>query len=150
MEEFTLSEERVNGGFVAHLYNALLPAAVAAGGAGELSFGGDRAAIRIRAPEGAQIKQAAAEAVAEIVCIGYKYRFMEERLSVCLSRRERRLLISALIAADFAGDAAYVRRKAKVGGEWAVDGFWNFRLAALRESGSAACAMCPPDFLRPI
>ena len=133
MEEFTLSEERVNGGFVAHLYNALLPAAVAAGGAGELSFGGDRAAIRIRAPEGAQIKQAAAEAVAEIVCIGYKYRFMEERLSVCLSRRERRLLISALIAADFAGDAAYVRRKAKVGGEWAVDGFWNFRLAALRE-----------------
>ena len=68
MEEFTLSEERVNGGFVAHLYNALLPAAVAAGGAGELSFGGDRAAIRIRAPEGAQIKQAAAEAVAEGVC----------------------------------------------------------------------------------
>ena len=70
MEEFTLSEERVNGGFVAHLYNALLPAAVAAGGAGELSFGGDRAAIRIRAPEGAQIKQAAAEAVAEIVARG--------------------------------------------------------------------------------
>ena len=57
VEEITLSEERVNGGFVAHLYNALLPAAVAAGGAGELSFGGDRAAIRIRAPEGAQIKQ---------------------------------------------------------------------------------------------
>lgn len=149
VEEFTLSEERVNGGFVAHLYNALLPAAVAAGGAGELSFGGDRAAIRIRAPEGAQIKQAAAEAVAEIVCIGYKYRFMEERLSVCLSRRERRLLISALIAADFAGDAAYVRRKAKVGGEWAVDGFWNFRLAALREKWEHIVRYVPAGFSAP-
>ncbi len=149
VEEITLSEEREKSSFVAHLYNALLPAAIAAGGTGELVFGGDRAAIRICVPEGTPLRARAAEAVAEVVCVGYKYRFMEERLSVCLSRRERRLLIAALIAADFEGDAAYVRRKAKVEGEWAVDGFWNFRLAALKEKWERIARYVPAGFAAP-
>ena len=120
VEEITLSEERENGGFVAYLYNALLPEAMAEGGAGELAYDGDRASIRLRAP-----------------------------LSVCLPRRERRLLIAALIAADYEGDAAYVRRKVRVTDAWAVDGFWNFRLGALKEKWDRIVRYVPATFAAP-
>ena len=149
VEEITLSEGKENSIFVAHLYNALLPAAIAAGGSGELLYDGDRAAILLRVPSGKQIRARAADAVAEVVCIGYKCRFLEERVSVCLSRRERRLLIAALIAADFESDAAYVRGKARVGGAWAVDGFWNFRLGALKEKWERIARYVPTGFAAP-
>ena len=91
----------------------------------------------------------AADAVADVVCIGYKYRFFDARLSVCLPRRERRLLIAALIAADYEGDAAYVRRKVRVTDAWAVDGFWNFRLGALKEKWDRIVRYVPATFAAP-
>lgn len=149
VEEITLSEERENGGFVAYLYNALLPEAMAEGGAGELAYDGDRASIRLRAPSARCLRVRAADAVADVVCIGYKYRFFDARLSVCLPRRERRLLIAALIAADYEGDAAYVRRKVRVTDAWAVDGFWNFRLGALKEKWDRIVRYVPATFAAP-
>ena len=149
VEEIILSEESGNGGFAAHLYNVLAPRAIAAGGAGELVFDADRAAVRLTAPSAAELRAGAASAVAEVVCIGYKYRFMEERLSVSLSRRERHLLLAALIAADYACDAAYVRRKVQIGRVWAVDGFYRFRLGALKEKWEHIVRYVPAGFASP-
>lgn len=149
VEEIILSEERENGEYIAHLYGALLPAAVAAGGAGELSFADRRAEIRLRAPEAGALRQCMAEAVAEVICIGYKYRFFAERLQVSLSQRERRILVAALIAADLASDAAYVGRRVRGMTHCAVDGLWNFRLAALKEKWARIIGYVPASFASP-
>ena len=141
-----LSEMRENGAFLTYLYNELLPAAVAAGGGGELLFAEDRAAVRVFAPSVQALRAVCARAAAEVICIGYKYRFFDARLSVCLPRRERRLLVAALIAADFSGDAAYVRRKIEVGKVFATDGFYQFRLGALREKWDRIVRYVPPSF----
>ena len=150
--EFNLTEERKNGGFLAYLYNALVPAAVEAGGTGEFAAEGERAAVRIRVPEERRgsLSARAAEAAAEVLCIGYKYRFLEKRLSVCLSARERRVFLAALIAADLSGDMAYVKPLlCGKGGALALDGVWNFRLAALKEKWARIAAYVPPSFASP-
>ena len=133
METVFLSERRENAAFLSYLYNALLADVVAMDGRGELSFSGERAAIGLSVPSRQALSSAVTDAVTEVLCIGYKFRFLEQRLRVSLSRAERRLLAAALIAADYEGDAAYVRRKVQFLGSCAVDGIYAFRLGALRE-----------------
>lgn len=149
VEEITLSEDRDNAAFIAYLYNALLPECIAAGGSGELMRQEGRCALHLAAPRDQAVFSRAADAVTEIVCVGYKYRFMSERLQVCLSRREKRLLVAALIAADYSSDASYVRRKVRLTPSFAVDGFWNFRLGALKEKWEHIVRYVPAGFSTP-
>ena len=146
VETLFLSERRENAAFLSYLYNTLLADVIAAEGRGELSFSGERAAIELCVPSAEAIAPAAADAVTEVLCVGYKYRFLERRLSVSLSRRERRLLAAALIAADYEGDAAYVRRKVLPLRSCAVDGVYAFRLAALREKWEKIVRYVPAGF----
>ena len=146
VETIFLSERAENASFLSYLYNALLAEAIALGGRGELSFSGGRAAIALCVPSAKDLAPAAADAVTEVLCVGYKYRFLEKRLSVSLARRERRLLAAALIAADLEGDAAYVRRKVYALRCCAVDGVYAFRLAALREKWEKIVRYIPASF----
>ena len=143
MEEIILTESEEHSAFAAYLYGALLPAA--GRGRGELAFGGGRVALRLSSEDGA-LFECVKEKIAEVVCVGYKYRYMQKRLAVCLPRRERRLLTAALIAADYAGDAAYVRGKLRILRECAVDGFYEFRLRALREKWDRIIRYVPAGF----
>ena len=144
MEHLLLTEHGGNEPYIAYLYNQLLPAAMERGGTGELCFCGGRALIRLCAERG--LKARAADAVAEVVCIGYKSRFLAERLAVSMPRRERRLMIAALIAADLKTDAAYVKTLLPAGEELAVDGLWHFRLAALKEKWARIVRYIPASF----
>ncbi len=146
VETVYLSERRENAAFLSYLYNALLPDVVENGGRGELSFLGERAAIALTLPEPERIEERAADAITEVLCIGYKYRFLEKHLCVSLSRRERRLLAAALIAADYRGDAAYVRQKVHALRSYALDGVYVFRLGALREKWEKIVHYIPTGF----
>ena len=146
METVFLSERRENAAFLSYLYNALLADVVAMDGRGELSFSGERAAIGLSVPSRQVLSSAVTDAVTEVLCIGYTFRFLEQRLRVSLSRAERRLLAAALIAADYEGDAAYVRRKVQFLGSCAVDGIYAFRLGALREKWETIVRYVPPAF----
>ena len=146
MEIIEFSERSGHRIFLSYLYNTLLPDAVSLGGRGEIEFYGDRAVVRIAVPDMRAFSGRAADAVAEVLCVGYKYRFLEKSLCVCLPRRERRLLAAALIAADYAGDVAYVKRKIPVQPRCAVDGVYTFRLGALREKWEKIVAYIPAGF----
>ncbi len=146
METLYFSERRENAVFFSYLYNALIADAVAAGGRGEMCFSGERAVIALHVPQAEALLPRAADAVTEVLCVGYKYRFLQGRLRVSLPVRERRLLAAALIAADYAGDAAYVRRKVSAFRTCAVDGVYAFRLGALREKWERIVRYVPAGF----
>lgn len=146
MEEIILSESIENSSFIAYLYNALMPDVIASGGTGELAFGGRRAAFRLCTDETETLHARAAAEIAEIICIGYKYRYMYGRLSVCLSHSEKRLLVAALIAADRKGDCAFVRGRTERASEYSVDGFYRFRLGILREKWERIIRCVPSGF----
>ena len=147
MEEITVSEQSKKSSYITYLYNALAKFLAHTGGGAELFFGEERAAVRIR-PQGneREVREAVRDKIAEIIGIGYKYGFLQERLQVCLSRREKKLLCAALIAADYESDKAYIRRKLENKGEYCVDGIWSFRLAPLREKWARIVDYVPEGF----
>ncbi len=145
MSEITVTERLEKSAYITYLYNALAEPLFRAGGKVELVFGEERAALHIK-QESKGIEGLLVDKIAEIIGIGYKYSFLGEQLKVCLSRREKRLLSAALIAADFEGDRAFIRRKLAGAAEYSIDGFYFFRLGALREKWMKIVDYIPEGF----
>ena len=146
VEEITVTERTEKSAYITYLYNALMSGINRLGGTGELSFGDDRTALRLCVREGSSLRARLKDKIAEVIDVGYKYEFLKERLNVCLSAREKRLLLAALIAADFEGDRAYIKRKLAGVEEYALDGFYHFRLAPLREKWERIADYIPAGF----
>lgn len=147
VEEITVSEESAKSAYITYLYNALAKYLARTGGGAELFFGDTRAALRIRTGEEPdRVREAVRDKVAEIIGIGYKYEYLNARLRVALSRREKKLLCAALIAADYEGDRSYIRRKAEEKEELCIDGVWTFRLPPLREKWQRIVEYVPEGF----
>ncbi len=145
--EITVSEELCKSAYITYLYNAVAAPVRRAGGRGELLLGGERAVLKLTAENAEkQLREYLCEKIAEIIDIGYKYTFLCENLHVCLAERERRLLSAALIAADFDGDCAFIRRKLDGTAEYCIDGFYRFRLSALREKWGKILDYIPLSF----
>ncbi len=142
--DITVSDTIGHGAFITYLYNAVAGEAMRLGGGGELMFGETRTALFLRLPEG--LMPLLLSKIAEIVGVGYKYAFLQEKVRVCLPRREKRLLLCALIAADEEGDGRYIRARLAPAGELCIDGFYNFRLGALREKWTRILEYIPCTF----
>ena len=145
MEEIVVTERKEQSAYITYLYNSLAAYLQKKGGRGELLFGGERAALKIKGADDTA-RAFLRDKIAEIVGIGYKYRFLRERLSVSLGEREKRWLISALIAADYESDKAYIKCKLEGSDEYAVDGFYHFRLHALKEKWQKIADYVPQGF----
>ncbi len=145
VEEVVVSDGSARSSYITYLYNAVLGEIVSSGGSGELVFGEERTAFRMRIQKDLAIS-VVKDRLAEVLGIGYKYAFLKEKLHACLSKRETKLLIAALIAADYEGDRAYIRGKMGDIKEFAVDGFYAFRLASLREKWTRIVEYIPESF----
>ncbi len=147
MNLITVSERLEKSPYITYLYNTLAEVLVHTGGAEELLLGGERAAIRIHAGrDEALVKAQLIDRISEIIGIGYKYGFLSGKLNVCLPKKEKRLLCAALIAADFEGDRAFIRRKIEGTEQYSIDGFYNFRLGMLREKWAKIVDYIPVSF----
>ena len=144
VEEILVSERKERSFYITYLYNAVSSGLVRTGGTGELMFGEERVAFRLRAGSG--VLSLVRDKIAEIIGIGYKYEFLNERLQVSLSAREKKLLCAALIAADYEGDKTYIRRKVTVSNEYAIDGLYAFRFGSLREKWERISEYIPEGF----
>ncbi len=146
MEEITVSEERAHSSFITYLYNALAGVLARAGGSAEFAADSERAALKIRVKEGTETRQELKDLLVEVIGIGYKYEFLQEKLHVCLSGKEKKLLCAALIAADFESDGNYLKRKLGQSDEYCIDGFYRFRLAPLIEKWQRIVDYVPEGF----
>lgn len=94
--------------------------------------------------------------IADVIAIGYKYDFFSDKIKcVGLGENHRELLITALIAADLQEDKRYIRARIKKctlqsSGEkdfcLAIDGFYNFRLIALKNKWAEVAEYVPAYF----
>jgi len=133
--------------FITYLYHAMSDVLVSADGREELAFFDGRAAILLTVREDGQwARDSLRERVAEVIAIGYKYRYLASRLNACLSKREKRLLCAALIAADLEGDKAYVRQKTQRLRTYCIDGIYHFRLGSLRAKWDKILSYIPEGF----
>ncbi len=137
-----VSDGSARSSFITYLYNALLGDVVRGGGSGELLFGDGRAAVKLCSDN----FSAAREKIAEVIGVGYKYAFLSEHLRAGLNARERKLLLCALIAADYDSDRAFIKGKMGKFHEFCLDGFYRFRLAGLREKWRRIAEYVPESF----
>lgn len=85
--------------------------------------------------------------IAEVIAVGYKYRYFASKLCLpCLSAERKRLLFVALVSADLEEDRAFVRRRLEGVGEYCIDGTYNFRLSELKTRWRGIAEYIPTDF----
>ena len=74
------------------------------------------------------------EYIADVIAIGYKYAYFEKKLPMpILTPLQRRTLFTALVAADYKDDRAYVLRRIRGQENYCIDGMFHFRLQELKK-----------------
>ena len=146
MEKLIVSEKECNSRYIAYIAGILSGRAVS-GARVQIGFEGDRVTLSAETESLVELKELAAEKIAEVLCIGYKY----DLLSRCirpsgLGAEDREILLAAIIAADFAEDYRYIRARLRDVSVHTIDGFYLFRLQALREKWKGVAACIPTYF----
>lgn len=92
------------------------------------------------------VRKFAEENMADVIAVGYKYAYFEKRLHLpLLSAMQKRLLITALVAADYKDDKAYVLRKLRGNQQYCLDGVFHFRLQQLKKRWDGILEYVPAD-----
>lgn len=85
--------------------------------------------------------------IADLIVINYKYKFFKRKIRpVGLSKYETELLYTALISADIEEDKKYVLRRIKSCDNYYIDGFFNFKLKALKNKWKEISTYIPIVF----
>lgn len=134
MEEITITQNGFDGLYMSYLYAkvrerfSFLPATC------DMARHGNRTEIAFKTEKEytPYVRKFAEGHIADVICIGYKYDFFEKRLALpLLTELQKRLLITAIVAADYREDRAYVVRKIRGAESYCLDGVFHFRLREL-------------------
>ena len=148
MEEITITQNGYNALYMSYLFGkvrdrfSFLPSTCG------LRKQGERAEIAFKTEKEycPYVRKFAEEHIADVISIGYKYAYFEKRLPLpLLSKTKRRLLLTALVAADYPDDKAYVLRRLRGMGEYCLDGTFHFRLQDLRKRWDGIIEYIPVD-----
>ncbi len=86
------------------------------------------------------------ENIADVIAIGYKYAFFEKHLEVpLLNPFKKRVLITALVSADYKDDRGYVMRRIRNFNSYSLDGMFHFRLQELKKRWEGIVDYIPTD-----
>ena len=86
------------------------------------------------------------EHIADIIAIGYKYAYFDKRLALpLLTKLQRRVLLTALVAADYKDDRAYAMRRIRGCESYCIDGMFYFRLQELKKRWEEIIEYIPTD-----
>ncbi len=92
------------------------------------------------------VRRFAEDNIADIIAVGYKYAFFEKRLLLpLLSPLQKRILITALVSADYKDDRAYVSRRIRNFDNYCLDGMFHFRLQELKKRWEGIADYIPTD-----
>lgn len=148
MEEITITQNGYDGLYMSYLYGkvrerfSFLPAVC------DLEREGDRTAIAFKTEKEycPYVRKFTEDHIADVIAVGYKYDFFEKRLRLpLLSKLHRRLLLTALVAADYKEDRAFVARRLRGFESYCLDGFFHFRLQDLKKRWEEVADYIPLD-----
>lgn len=148
MEEITITQNGFDGTYTSYLFGkvrerfSFLPASI------DMERDGDFTEIAVKTERAycPYVRRFVEENVADVIAVGYKYAFFEKRLCLpLLTATEKRLLITALVAADFKEDKSYVARRLCGFESYSLDGVFHFRLKELKKRWEGVVEYVPTD-----
>ena len=134
MEEITITQNGFDSRYMSYLYGkvrerfSFLPATC------DLKRDGEFSEIEFKTERAycPYVRRYAEENIADVIAVGYKYAYFEKRLTLpLLNKKQKRLLLTALVAADYAEDKTYALRRVRGFSEYSLDGVFHFRLRSL-------------------
>lgn len=94
------------------------------------------------------IKAEIFDKIGEVIAVKYKYDFFKENIKISgLKSCEYEILMASLIAADLDDDKKYCVGKLPNESVVNIDGFFNFRLSALKKKWVEVASYMPPSFV---
>ena len=92
------------------------------------------------------VRKFAEEHISDVIAIGYKYEYFNRRLPLpMLTKPQRRVLLTALVAADYREDKAFVAKRLRGFSQYCLDGVFHFRLQALKQRWDGIVEYIPTD-----
>ena len=148
MEEITITQNGYDGLYMSYLYGkvrerfSFLPATCGITRDGETT----EIAFKTEREYCPYVRRFAEENMADVIAVGYKYAYFEKRLVLpLLSALQKRMLITALVAADYRDDRDYVVRKLRGSKKYCLDGVFHFRLQELKKRWDGILEYVPTD-----
>ncbi|MBQ8322436.1 MAG: hypothetical protein IJX91_00555 [Clostridia bacterium] len=114
----------------------------------DLQKEGDHAEIAFRTERAycPYVRKFAEENIADVIAVGYKYAYFDKKLLLpLLSPARKRLLLTALVAADYRDDRAYALRRLGGFESYSLDGVFHFRLRELKRRWENVAEYVPTD-----
>ena len=148
MEEITITQDGFKPLYMSYLYGkvrerfAFLPSTC------DMQTDRDHTQIAFRTERAycPYVRRFTEENIADIIAVGYKYAYFEKRLVLpLLSPERKRLLITALVAADYRDDRAYTLRRLSGFESYSLDGVYHFRLRDLQRRWEDIAQYVPTD-----
>ncbi len=148
MEEITITQNGYDGLYMSYLYKkvrerfSFLPAVC------DMAKRGDCMQIAFKTEQKycPYVRKFTEEHITDVIAIGYKYAFFEKRLALpLLSKWQRRILLTALVAADYEDDRSYIQRRIRGFSQYCIDGMFHFRLQDLKRRWEEIAEYIPAD-----
>ena len=148
MEEITITQNGFDGLYMSYLYGkvrerfSFLPATC------DIARKGDHTEIAFKTEREycPYVRKYAEEHIADVLAVGDKYSFFEKRLPLpMLPPLKRRILLTALVAADYREDRVFIARRIRGFEEYCLDGLFHFRLQDLKARWEEVVAYIPVD-----
>ena len=148
VEEITITQNGFDGLYMSYLFGkvrerfSFLPAAcdiARKGDSTEIAFKTDRAYCPY-------VRKYAEEHISDVLAVGYKYAYFEKRLPLpLLAPMKKRLLLTALVAADYKDDRAHIAKRIRGYESYCLDGLFHFRLRDLIKRWDEVIDYIPTD-----
>ena len=148
VEEITITQNGYNGAYMSYLYGkvrerfSFLPSSCDIHSDGEHT----KIAFRTESAYCPYVRKFTEENIADIIAVGYKYSYFNKRLLLpLLSADQRRLLLTALVAADYQDDRSYALKRLGGFTSYSLDGVFHFRLRELQRRWDNIAEYVPSD-----
>lgn len=148
VEEITITQNGFNGLYMSYLYTkvrdrfSFLPSTC------DMARRGDCTEIAFKTEKEycPYVRKFAEEHIADVISVGYKYSFFDKRLALpMLTKTQKHLLITALVAADYREDRAHVFRRIRGSARYCIDGVYHFRLQDLKKRWEGIAEYVPAN-----
>ena len=148
VEEITITQNGFDGLYMSYLFGkvrerfSFLPASC------DMARKGDHTEIAFKTDAAycPYVRKYTEEHIADILAVGYKYAYFEKRLPLpLLSPLKKRLLLTALVAADYKDDRVHIARRIRGFESYCLDGLFHFRLRDLKKRWDEIVEYIPTD-----
>lgn len=149
MKEIKISERSSEEDGIDYLLKSLAPLASDLGGKIDGFKSEHRVGFKIlcRSERVEFFRSEIEDKIADVFVVKYKYDYFKRKIHpVGLSAYEVELLLTALISADIEEDKRYALRRLKGQSEYVLDGFFNFKLRALKNKWKEIISYIPVVF----